>query len=304
MAYAATTKVKCLAREFDVTPPTVRRNTNFIAATYLHSQLEWLHHVRDRCRQRRPWSVTVSRRWDETKEVVTLPVGDSFEKDSVEAMVNACRLVVSWGPGAPVLCMDLVMPPVPLVGTSSSDICAAICRHPLLQPINDAVIDIVTTADLRCWSHECDGASGNDRYHFGTAPRKQVREGCACELHLCSNHSHHLVSVSQVEQPGLAIAENLYTSGMFFCYNGHYRRLQLSIGLCVDGCLQVKYTRPPPAAAEYAEQIASFILRNESACAPTCGEGQRRRRQQRKRPLLEARSKEFASLFNGQWSEQ
>ena len=74
------------------------------------------------------------------------------------------------------------------------------------------------------------------------ALRRQATDGML-EFHWCSNHSHHLASVPAFTLFDGKLVSTLYTAGMFFAYNGHFRRLQLAVKQCVDDCLKV----PAPA---------------------------------------------------------
>jgi hypothetical protein len=76
MAYDQDTKHKTLARKFEVHPKTIARNQVLIAATFMNVQLAWLERLVQMCESsgQSPISVCTSRKWDETKEIVSLPL--------------------------------------------------------------------------------------------------------------------------------------------------------------------------------------------------------------------------------------
>lgn len=98
MAYDQDTKHKTLARKFEVHPKTIARNQVLIAATFMNVQLAWLERLVQMCESsgQSPISVCTSRKWDETKEIVSLPLiaGARMVKDSI--CVSSCYTVYMY----------------------------------------------------------------------------------------------------------------------------------------------------------------------------------------------------------------
>jgi len=224
-----------------------------------------LRHIVETCKHTKPAAIAVARKWDETKQIVYMNWDSDARpvKDSVEVMVSSLRLCISWQRGRPMLCLDIVMPCVPLPTNSSANIYAATFRHPSLKGIHETVKELLALAEFAFLTNEADGALGNDRYHAWvkqddrvTAPETMV------EYHPCSNHGQHLVSASLMSSFNCKMASSLYCSSMFFAYNGHFVRLVRVVAKSVEKHLVVQY-RDSHDDGKYALEYQNFVIRNE-----------------------------------------
>ena len=96
---------------------------------------------------------------------------------------------------------ELVLPPVPLAGNSSSHIWNGFFKHPLLATLFDLVQRILSAATLRSMLSEADGHLGNEKLHRHMQ-MLEVQAAAASgrpliwrELFLCQNHQTNLASV-------------------------------------------------------------------------------------------------------------
>jgi hypothetical protein len=93
-------------REFEVSANTVRRNRLFVAQVVLEQQIRHLTHLLEFCRRRRPLMAGRRRKWDETKEKLSVArapqslkgqlKSDGRISQSWEICSSTFRLVVCW----------------------------------------------------------------------------------------------------------------------------------------------------------------------------------------------------------------
>ncbi|CAK0837244.1 unnamed protein product, partial [Prorocentrum cordatum] len=175
---------------------TVRRNKLAVAECYLQRQADWLRLLIGMAKERRASSVSVSLKFDETKESLRMHTAKgalaNSEHDDVEVMVATLRLVVSMPGVGAVLCWDAVFPPVPLLSTSATHILAALTSHPAAQEVLALVDELMMPdhAEVATFTHEFDGAAGNDRLqaHFAF-DKLYAKPHVHYEKSLCQNHS-------------------------------------------------------------------------------------------------------------------
>ena len=184
-----------LSRKFDLHHKTVVRNTLCVAEAYLRRQDEWLKGVLDMARSGgiRPLCVCSCRKWDETKEKVSLETltdaTREAQTDCVDCMVSSMRVVICFPNSTVVVCTDLVCAPAPLLSSSSDNLAAALWNHPWLAKMQENVDQLHTLAVWSSHVNECDGASGNDKLHYSTTSTQSCRSisSCNCELSVCSS---------------------------------------------------------------------------------------------------------------------
>ena len=306
-AFDKETRNKSLARKYQLGPKAIARNSRLVAGIYLQAQLEWLRQIAQVCRSRAPIAAFVSRKWDETKELVTVKVGEKLERDEFEILVGNVRLVLAWSkhPKAPLLCFDLVQPPVPLVGNASPHLYAAMFSHPMLKPIHEVLREILSCALHKGIMWECDGASGNDKLHaFVSQCDQHIVEGLLQELHLCSNHQHHISTLLLVDAFKLDLLNANYAATIFLGSNGHWLRARSSIKPWVEKYLNVCYTPVPNDARQYALQFRNFIVRNQKYNRTVDADAGPREHQEEDAAEAGKRARDFDCLMdvlNGRW---
>ena len=265
MAYDDETCHKKLARSWHAHPKTVARNKEVVAAVYMKQQTAWLKQLLDVSKVIRPASVVVSKRWDETKEIVTVDNGNEHnQRDSFDSMVSAVRVVLSWPEefNVPVLAVDLVVPPVPLLSPNAENLYAGTYKHPALKETHELLTCLIAQGKMTCLLHECDGATGNDRLmaYVSKCPRI-VPQGCVTEFHWCGNHNHHLISTAVVTSTKANLVATVYKSSMFLSQNNHFLRLQRAVSTTVAKKIKVVYTKQPESARLYALEFRHFVRR-------------------------------------------
>lgn len=302
IAYDQDTRHRTLSRKFEVHPKTVARTQVLVASTYMAAQLAWLERLTEVCESgtHAPACVCVSRKWDETQEIVGLPLigGAAVAQDTFDIMVGSVRVVVAWPPAKqmPTLCFDLAQPPVALLTNRAENIFSATYRHPALAHLHLLLKRLLVTAQWRSHINEADGALGNDRFHHHAVADDRVNvPQCFYEFHHCSNHAHHLLVVSAVSSLKLNMAAEVYTANIFLSQSGHFVRLQRTVRETTARHLKVMYTQPPAGSQQYVLEFRDFMVRNEKFSYQKDGEisshGKR---------VVEAFDK-FALVCNGSW---
>ena len=104
-----------VAAKHDLSSPTIARNSIVVGLCFLKNQQMWLTALLKACEKRKPLAVCLARKWDETKGEVTM----HNIRDHRHLMVGSARIVVQWAGDIPALCVDVVVPTVPVMGTSA-----------------------------------------------------------------------------------------------------------------------------------------------------------------------------------------
>ena len=300
MAFGVDQVNSSVGRMFSLGRKAVALNRVAVAECFQTRQLHWLHCLIEKARQEQPLVVLTQRKWDETRQLVSLAAAsDKPVRDHVEVMVSSLRLVIRWA-DRQILVLDTVSPPCPMLTPSSSNICAALHSHPLLVEHAEAVKALRTCGTVAIHVNEYDGAAGNDKLHACLSRDPKFKEPSTMyDYVLCCNHQQHLVSLSVLSVMGLKITNDTLLGSYFLSFNGHWSRLLACVRHVVDGKLKVSYEDPPVGVEEYKIEFVQFCLRNERADFDEGSEdtAQRRRAQHQ---LFEDLT-EFIAVFNGAW---
>jgi hypothetical protein len=308
MGFCVEQRNKALGRMYQLGPKAVALNRIVVCQTFLMVQLAWLQYLVEECKRRAPRVVVTRRSWDETHHMVTLEwlelePGDGPVRDHVEVMVSSMRLVIEWK-DKPILVLDVVSPPCPLLTPSASNINSALRGHPLLSESVAAVGELLRTATEHHISRsEFDGASGNDKLHAAVSSHPMFLDdsGTVFEALLCCNHQQHLVSLSILSMLNMEITNLVLASSSFLTANGHWSRLIGGLDHVIEKNLKVTYKPVQEHWYDYAVEICQFILRNErndldNQVADDGGVGARRAN-----VALYMFLEEFLKVFNGPW---
>jgi len=305
MAYDRESRHKVLGRQYQLHPRSVARNCLLVAGTYLEMQSVWLDHLERICTENPPLIVCKNFRWDEKKEVVevNLVPGASVTKDAVESLVSKCRIVIKWKSSrTPALCLDILTPPAPLMSNSAENIFSAVHHHPLIGKTIKQLTAIQATATWKSHTDEADGAHGNDRYHAhaSTTASPNIRlPDCFQEMHLCSNHGNQLTATHFIVSLQQGLSSTIYTSNLFFAYNGHFTRVQNVVKPCVVRFLGVSYDPPPPGSELYTVQFMEFKMRQTKFVMKYDTDGTAI--PSRHSVALQTALDEFRGVFNSSW---
>jgi hypothetical protein len=171
-------------------------------------------------------------------------------------LVSSIRLVIQW-PDRPILVLDVICPPCPLLTNSSTNILAALENHPILKDTVQAIYDIRSTATLmKAMTNEFDGASGNDKLHAAMSTVFAGEDGCCYERLLCGNHQQHLVSLSVLALLDIKLTTSVLSASSFLSGSGHWARLVNLVGNCIAG---LGLMRCGAAAASFRGPFPGFV---------------------------------------------
>ena len=308
MAFGVEQRSKVVGRMYQLGAKAVALNRAVVAEVFLEMQLRWLRHLVERAKEHAPLAVVTQRKWDETRQLVTMPLrpGEKPSRDHVEVMVSSLRLVTLWENGG-ILVLDTVSPPCPLLSASATHIYAALHGHPLLAEFVAAAKLLRSFARTRIHLNEFDGASGNDKLHAADARHPSLTDLTTMyEYLLCSNHQQHLVSLSVLAMLSLELTNIVLTSAYFLSFNGHWSRLIACTRQIVDSKLVISYEKPEEHWADYAIELAHFILRSvrmdvdDSVGNPDDLDKPSKRSNHIQHAMFEDVS-EFIKVFNGAW---
>ena len=119
------------------------------------------------CLTRKPLCVAPSRKWDETREILTVRHDQdpgTGVADAWEVMVSSYRIAILW-PGNPIFALTWSALQHLLTSNAASNLLAAMQSHPAIIDHVKACEGIRRTTTWQLHSSECDGAAGNDKLH-------------------------------------------------------------------------------------------------------------------------------------------
>eukprot|EP00973_Karenia_brevis_P009858 1332937-Karenia_brevis.AAC.1 len=133
----------------------------------------------------RPTFTALHELWDETGEKITLnvvPGTTRHQRASIwQIMVMRIEVMIGWlhgqGPASAddmVITMDVVIPPIPLLGTSSEDMFSGL-HHGVTKSIRKMVDRLINTGNHKWDLREYDGAAANDRLNWFLARRSKAQ---------------------------------------------------------------------------------------------------------------------------------
>ena len=266
MAFSKEVRNKALGRMFQIGPKAVALNRIVVSEVFLLQQLAWMQCLVAACDKLAPEVVVTQRRWDETRHCVSLAL-DPREppvRDDVEVMVSSLRLALAWK-DRPLIVLDVVSPPCPLLSPSATNIYAALHGHPLLRDYVRMALQSRRSATLwRIHVNEFDGASGNDKLNAAQRhhPRFADDAGTLFEYLLCSNHQQHLVTLSVLSLLDMSVTNAILAAGVFLSSQGHWTRFLANVDRVVEKYLKVYYLPVDPHWSDYAVELCQFSLRN------------------------------------------
>ena len=254
------------------------------------------------CLTRKPLCVATSRKWDETREILTVRHDQdpgTGVADAWEVMVSSYRIVIHW-PGKPMFCLDVVSPPAPLTSNAASNLLAAMQSHPAIIDHVKACEGIRRTAAWQLHSSECDGAAGNDKLHAYMSNSDLADSQCLYEIQLCGNHQQHLITISAINLMDVKLCGDMLAGSIFLAGYGHWHRMVVCTPKIVSERLVVRYDVPvQPGWRSFAEQLCTFLIRNMKTDLDNTEDDVAKSR--RGQAILLQRLTRFMEIFNGPW---
>ena len=117
------------------------------------------------CRNDPPTYVFATQLMDESKHKLKIKLGDVTATSGIETLIIVMHIALVW-PSRPVSLVKLLIPPIPLPGTGSDHIWAALHTHPLARGVYAFVKAMLALATkLAGRVQVMDKAASNDRLH-------------------------------------------------------------------------------------------------------------------------------------------
>ncbi len=239
MAYEPAPRTRAsVASHYGCSRQTVRRGICCVAGAYLAWQVHSLQRIWEFLRQHPPKFACASLAWDETAERLTLQpmAGATVAQGSSAWQVMICRLRFCWVvEGSAPHTLDVVLPPLPLVGTAARHMHNAWWGHPLMRDIMGFKELLLQSSKISIELLQCDGAAANMKLCHHWYNRYAERAPTRLPLQLwCRNHANNLIIVGLVVTClGVDLVNSLYCCVLFLKMGGHFLR---SCGVLARGC--------------------------------------------------------------------
>lgn len=191
------------------------------------------------------------------------------------------------------MALDVVIPPIPLVNTTATDLYNGLHHHRVMTAVNDFHIFLNKHSACAIDSRESDGATSNDKYNLFMMHKPS---GALSTYLLCGNHRNQLIESHLLSFCGKCSGEythsllnDLYASVLFVRSGGHFIRLLIAARKHAL-TLVVIHAKPPPHAALQAEQMIDYLIcRYKARCEPSS----------KALDKYTANLKEFFAILNG-----
>ena len=288
LVYTKMAPLKSMARSYDLSVRTVRRQVVAACWAFLVMQDSVLNKVLEYLRSHPPTVTVCNQLWDETGERISLSLlpGASTASQVSAWQVLVCRKHFAWawisddGKEAASQSLDVVCPPLPLVATGAQHLWNALHFQGLMQTIQRFQAEIHKLSSVPLDLRECDGASGNDRYN-AFVMQQTCGSNILSDMLLCGNHANQLGETHVMVASGFhadgrtAYVNDLYCMSLFLRMSGHFVRMMFAVKKAVDFELEVLAEAAPAGAHAYSSQMVDYLLSqyrrshdaSEKACA-------------------------------------
>ena len=289
LVYTKMAPLKIMARSYDLSVRTVRRQVVAACHAFLVTQDSFLIKVLDYLRSHPPTLTLCNQLWDETGERISLSLlpGASTASQASVWQVLVCRKHFAWawisddGKEVTSQSLDVVCPPLPLLSTGAEQLWNALHFQGLMQTIQRFQTEMHQLSTVPLDLRECDGASGNDRYNAFVMQQTKGSK-ILSDMLLCGNHGNqlgeaHVMVASGFHADGhMAYVNDLYCMSLFLRMSGHFVRMMFAAKKAVDFELEVLPEAAPAGARAYSSQMVDYLLSqyrrshsdaSEEACA-------------------------------------
>jgi hypothetical protein len=227
--------------------------------------------------------------WDETKQRVSVKIHAALSTSQQSSawdilisrriflftFVNAKGQRLQAG-------VEMLCPPIALVGTSAGAIYDGLFEHPLMTELSE-LASFFESKSARCFKHRSfDSAGSNVRLQRFEELVSKSRSTFFASWR-CAIHQSHLLASSLLQAVGLRIASSLYSASLILRTGGHFLRVVLMTRSFVED----HAVRLPSEAQHSDKALCRYVM---ELCDDGHGDGDSRGSD---------RVAEFLAIFNG-----